>query len=122
MITVTDISMHFGGQMLFEQVNLQLNALSCRFTCSKSICPPKCMLMSVTVIMAALYGLIRSGAISRPDSAQQHPDYRPCEVAECTVAGECGHQNPPRRVLVATFTGYGALCYLAGSVIWVLLG
>ena len=28
----------------------------------------------------------------------------------------------PRRVLVATFTGYGALCYLPGSVIWVLLG
>ena len=29
MITVTDISMAFGGQMLFEQVNLQLNAGNC---------------------------------------------------------------------------------------------
>ena len=29
MITATDISMHFGGQVLFEQVNLQLNAGNC---------------------------------------------------------------------------------------------
>ena len=28
-ITATDISMHFGGQALFEQVNLQLNAGNC---------------------------------------------------------------------------------------------
>ena len=36
------------------------------------------------------------------------------------IGGELG-RDIPLRVLVATFTGYGAIAYLAGSVAWVLI-
>jgi len=87
-ITATDISMHFGGQALFEQVNLQLNPGNCYGIVGANGSGKSTLLRIINDLESPT-----SGSITRQKSArigvleQNHFAYEDTPILEVVMAG-----------------------------------